>query len=79
MHISVICDLDACIYDAGFFRYQRTDGQGDSRSWMLEQFMMHVSLMPVSMMHIFSVNVPMVHISWIHVSIMYVRMMHADP
>ena len=36
MHISVICDLDACIYDAGFFRYQptneRTNGQGDSRS-----------------------------------------------
>ena len=25
MHISVICDLDACIYDAGFFRYERTN------------------------------------------------------
>ena len=25
MHISVICDLDACIYDAGFFRYEPTD------------------------------------------------------
>ena len=25
MHISVICDLDACIYDAGFFCYQRTN------------------------------------------------------
>ena len=25
MHISVICELDACIYDAGFFCYQRTN------------------------------------------------------
>ena len=25
MHIYVICDLDACICDAGFFRYQRTN------------------------------------------------------
>ena len=36
MHISVICDLDACIYDAGFFvTNQRTNEQGDSRSRML--------------------------------------------
>ena len=36
MHISVICDLDVCIYDAGFFRYkptnQPTNEQGYSRS-----------------------------------------------
>ena len=38
MLISMIQDLDACTSDAGFFRVaptnQRTNGQGDSRSWM---------------------------------------------
>ena len=34
MLISMIQDLDACTSDAGFFRVGRTNGQGDSRSWM---------------------------------------------
>ena len=37
MRIPMILDPDICIYDAGLFRYGRTDGrtneQGDSRSW----------------------------------------------
>ena len=38
MLISMIQDLDACTFDAGFFRVgrtnERTDEQGDSRSWI---------------------------------------------
>ena len=38
-HTSMILDPGACIYDAGLFRYQRTNGptdeQGDSRSWII--------------------------------------------
>ena len=35
MRISMILDHEACISDAGFFSVGRTDGQGDSRSWIL--------------------------------------------
>ena len=38
MRISMILDPVVCIYDAGLFRYgrtnERTDEQGDSRSWI---------------------------------------------
>ena len=34
IHISMIFYPDTCIYDAGLFPDQRTDEQGDSRSWM---------------------------------------------
>ena len=53
MLISMILDPEACISDAGFFSVgptdQRTDGQGDSRSWMMHVCMMHVCMMHISM------------------------------
>ena len=43
----MILDPEACISDAGFFSVgptdERTDGQGNSRSWM------HVGMMHISM------------------------------
>ena len=35
MHVSMILDPDACFYDAAnFVTDERTNGQGDSRSWI---------------------------------------------
>ena len=38
IYMTLEFDPDACIYDAEFFRFgrkdERTDEQGDSRSWM---------------------------------------------
>ena len=43
MLISMIQDLDACTSDAGFFRVaptnQRTNEQGDSRSWITKMIL----------------------------------------
>ena len=38
MHISMILHPDTCIHDAGFFPDERTNEQGDSRSWIESSF-----------------------------------------
>ena len=43
MQISMILDPDACIYDAAnlFRTNERTDEQGDSRSWIVNSLRSH--------------------------------------
>ena len=60
MHLSMIFDPNACIYDAA--NLSPTDGQADSRSWMI-----HVCVIHVCMMHVWPLI--LMHVCMMHMSL----------